>query len=147
MGRTWIVLGHRTGVRILESRGPGSDLATVRETPFPWAHLQGKDFVTDRPGRKPHPGMPGRRAAMVREDPLEHYVELFAKQVADALEKDRVSGNFDRLVLVSEPRFLGTLRERLGDQTKRMVAATLAKDLAEHEPAQIRRSLQNTILV
>lgn len=148
MGRTWIVLGHRTGVRVLESRGPGTDLTTVRETPFPWGQVKGKDLVTDRPGQKFRQGeTPGRRSVMEREDPVEHYVEMFAKKVAEELDKDRAAGKFDKVVLVSEPSFLGKLRDRLSDPLQRMVVATLAKDLAEAAPEQVRRSLEDTILI
>lgn len=142
------MVGHRSGIRILESRGPGAPLAVVRETPFPYAELKGADVVTDRPGRKPHPGhLQARRAAMEQQDPVKHYVELFAKQVADELDKDRASGKFQRLVLVSEPSFLGMLRDHLSETTSRMVEATLAKDLADAEPTKVRESLEDRILV
>jgi protein required for attachment to host cells len=148
MARTWIVLGHAAGVRILESRGPASDLTTVRETPFPWAAQKGQDLVTDKPGRRFHPGQAGeRRSTMEPPDPVEHNVNVFAKQVADALDKDRAANRFDRLVLVSEPSFLGKLRDGLSAPTRRMVEGSVDKDLASADTGQIRRALEDVILV
>jgi protein required for attachment to host cells len=133
---------------VLQSRGPASTLQTIRDTPFPWAHLKGQDMLTDKPGRRFHPGQAGeRRSTMEPPDPLDHNVTVFAKQVADALDHDRTEGKFDRLVLVSEPSFLGKLREALSNPTARMVEATVDKDLSHAKPEEVRRSLEDVILI
>ncbi|MFW6197792.1 MAG: host attachment protein [Myxococcota bacterium] len=148
MARTWIVVGHGAGLRILESRGPGTEMRTVRDVPFPWAALKERDAVTDKAGRRFHPGQQGeRRSTMENPDPIEHNVIRFAKEMAGAIDKDRAAGKFDRLVLVCEPKFLGRLREELSDATTRLIEATLAKDLADADAARVRRSLEDQILV
>jgi protein required for attachment to host cells len=123
-------------------------METVRESPFPRGQLRDRDVVTDKPGRRFHPGQAGeRRSTMEPPDPIDHSVGVFAKEVADALDKDRASGRFDRLVIVSEPSFLGKLREELSAPTSRLVQATVDKDLSHASVDQVRRSLEDVILV
>ena len=46
--------------------------------------------------------------------------------------------DFDRLVLIAAPRFLGVLRRSLSGPTRAMVSHEVAKDLV-HEPAEAVR--------
>jgi protein required for attachment to host cells len=62
-------------------------------------------------------------------NPKEQVAMLFAKQLANVLDKDRTGDQYGRLVLVAEPRFLGELRSALSLPTAAMVTATVDRDL------------------
>ena len=60
----------------------------------------------------------------------DHTAEPFARMLADKLQKGRIEGKYDELVLIAAPRFLGLLRGTLDNATTQMIRGTLDKDYA-----------------
>jgi protein required for attachment to host cells len=120
----------------------------------PLAHLHDRDLKSDRPGRFSDHALlaPGRRGATAHHgtggerSPRKHEAEVFARQVAEQLEQARRSGEFDRLVVMAAPTFLGVLRKVLPDSLRLHVAAEVNKDLVSEPPASVRAHLPPDIL-
>jgi len=108
----------------------------------PLAHLHDRDFKSDRPGRfSDHaPLAGGRRGATAHHgtggerSPRKHEAALFAGRIAEQLEQARRGGEFDRLVVMAAPAFLG-LRKALPDSVRMHVVAEVGKDLVGEPPA------------
>lgn len=108
----------------------------------PLAHLHDRDFKSDRPGRmSDHAAIPGhRRGASAHHGtggerrPRKHEAELFARAVAQQLEQGHQNGEFQHLVLMAAPAFLGLLRKAMASSVRACVTAEVNKDLV-HEPA------------
>lgn len=81
---------------------------------------------TERPGRYPGPG--GRREAVEQTDWKRLDKAAFAADLAAALDTEPPRP----LVLIADPRTLGTLRASLSDATARRVAREIAADLTHH---------------
>jgi protein required for attachment to host cells len=97
-----------------------------------------RELESDRPGRR-FGGTDGNRHAVDGERSTErHESELFALQVARALDGARTRHEFDRLVLIAAPRMLGLLREALPAACRTVVAAEIAKDFVHHDVETIR---------
>jgi protein required for attachment to host cells len=113
----------------------------------PVAHLHDRDIDSDRPGRvfdrAARPA--GRRGATAHHatgserTPRKREAELFARRIAKVLEGAHRDGEFERLVLMAPPGFLGTLRQALPPSLHSVVAAQISKDLV-HAPAERVRS-------
>jgi protein required for attachment to host cells len=126
-------LGSRTGRLKLAARW--SD---------PLAHLHDRDFKSDRPGRVfDHASGAGRRGATAHHGtggerrPRRHEAELFARRVAEQLTEASRKGEFDRLVLMAPPAFLGLLRKAIPGSMRDQVAAEVRKDLMHQSPAVV----------
>ncbi len=112
----------------------------------PLAHLHDRDFKSDRPGRvfDHAASTSGRRGATAHHGtqgerrPRKHEAALFARRVAEQLEQARRQGEFDRLVLMAAPGFLGLLRKAIPSAIRTRVAAEVGKDLV-HESARTIR--------
>lgn len=128
MDRTWIVIAHRGGARVFESRGPGKGLEPVTTLENPAGKLKNQEIDSDKQGRAFDRRGAGRHAYSREQEPTEHVAEQFAKQVAGLLEDGRTAQKYERLVLVADPRFLGVLRAALSSQAASHVTATLDKD-------------------
>ncbi|HXZ60586.1 MAG TPA: host attachment protein [Steroidobacteraceae bacterium] len=108
------------------------------------AHLHDRDFKSDRPGRvfDHAPLAGGRRGATGHHGtggerkPRKHEAELFAHRVAEQLLD--AQSEFDRLVVIAAPAFLGLLRKALPRPVRSRVAAEVAKDLVNEAPAALR---------
>ncbi len=61
----------------------------------------------------------------------------FAKQLAKALNKMKLDGDFDKLVLVADSQTLGQFRDVMHKAVEASLVLTLAKDLTNHSTRQI----------
>jgi len=109
----------------------------------PQAHLHDRDFKSDRPGRvfDHAPLSGGRRGATAHHAtggerrPRRHEAELFARRIADQLERGQRNGDFDAVIILAGPAFLGLLRDAISDAVRSLVVAEVTKDLV-HQGAR-----------
>ena len=112
----------------------------------PLAHLHDRDFKSDRPGRVfDHAPLAGhRRGATAHHStggerrPRKHEAGVFARLIAEHLEQARRAGEFDRLVVMAAPAFLGLLRKVMADAVRTCIVGEVTKDLAHEPPDAIR---------
>ena len=65
----------------------------------------------------------------------------FARRIARRLDNARRKDEFDRLVVVAGPPFLGTVRQELSRPTRACVAREIGKDLVHSPPEVLARQL------
>ena len=149
MATTWILVAHDAGARVYENRGPGKGLRLLETVDYPLGRQRDRDIDADRPGRSFQRNAGDvRRSAMSRsEGPHERAVSDFARALAGQLQHARTSGQYDRLVLVAPPKFLGLMRSSLDAPTARCVVGSLAKDLAASDEAELVKQLRKVIAV
>lgn len=140
MDKTWIVVAESARARILEARSRVAPLTEVLELEHPESRMKGRDLITDRPGTTHDRAGEGQRA-MERANPHVHEQELFARDIAEQLERGRVTGRYASLVVIASPSFLGTLRRNLDEKTGRLISRSLDKDLVDEDEATIREYL------
>lgn len=139
MSTTWILVSNASSGKILRNTGPNKGLEMVRVFEHPQSREKNADLVTDRPGHNQGHGN-GHGSYVPQTTPKEHEADVFALELARELEAGRVGKEYDRLVLVAPPAFLGQLNQRLNDPVKGLVSDKLEKDytratnkeLAEH---------------
>jgi len=73
--------------------------------------------------------------------PKRHEAELFAKRIADRLELVRAKGEWEQLILIATPEFLGVLRQQLSAKVAKLVSKTIDKNLVQKTEAEIRQYL------
>jgi len=125
----WVMVANASEARILEYRGPENPMELLKEIPHPEGRKKGRDLITDRPGKN----MRGASKASHAYDPPisaeQHEAELFARHLADYLDKEGALRKFDRLVLVAPPSFLGLLRKSLSKPLAQKIIREIPKDL------------------
>lgn len=149
MAKTWIMVAHDAGARVFENDGPGKGLQLIEEIDHPEGRERDQDINADRPGRsfRKNSADP-RRAAMSRsEGPRERVVSDFARAMAEKLKQGRVENQYERLVLVAPPRFLGLLRSSLDGPTAQLLVGSLNKDLASSKQAELIEHLGEVIAI
>jgi protein required for attachment to host cells len=112
---TWVVVADGSRARIFETPGLKPDLREI------------EDLV--------NVGSSG--TALSEKDR-----EKFAKTVADRVEQGRLHQRYQRLRFAAEPKFLGMLRERLSDETRRMIFEEINEDLSALDAREIQAHLQ-----
>ncbi|MGB5265629.1 MAG: host attachment protein [Polyangiales bacterium] len=149
MGNTWILVAHEGGARLFANDGIGNGLALVESIDHPKGRARDRDLASDRPGRsfRKNSGDPRRASMGQSESPHERVVSDFSRELADKLRQARVQNQFDRLVLVAPPRFLGLLRSSLDGPTSQLIIGTIHKDLATSNEAELIQHLGEVIVI
>ncbi len=146
MTTTWILAAHRGGATIYAHTAPGA-LTLVREFPHPEGRLKNHELGDDRPGRSYESGGVQRSSVGSDHEPVRDIAESFARMLAATLNTARNEHTYDKLVLMAEPRFLGTLREALDPHTAATVVGTVGKDFPRVTEAEVREHLHGVIVV
>ncbi len=140
---TWFLVADGAKARILARRGQGGPLESASNICFAEAEarLPTREVGADRPGRVHESADVARHAMAPRVDWHRFAKELFARDVAKALEAAAGRKLYNALVLVAPPRTLGDLRQALGKHAGALVTREIAKDLtnvADHDlPAHL----------
>ena len=141
MSKTWVLVADSARAKIFSAQSPVGPLVEVEDWVHPESRLHALEVNADKPGRTQDSAAHGRHAMESEVDPKAQNALRFAHELAERLDRARVEGRFDKLVLVAAPGFLGLLREALPKQTRARVTAEVDKDLVTHDPADIRAHL------
>jgi protein required for attachment to host cells len=138
MATTWIVAADSSRARILQVTDP-ERLVEIEALTNPEGRLQNREINSDASGRFAGPDRPGGHSSGDEDHTVDHYNELFAKRVADYLDKARSDQRYERLVLVAAPKMLGQLRHELDKEVKKLVLDEVPKDLSWFNAREIER--------
>jgi protein required for attachment to host cells len=98
------------------------------------------ELGSDRPGRT-FDRASGRHSGVEQTDWHDRAEQEHARAVAALVERHFRANHVRRLLIVAPPRTLSVLRDALGSDTKKAVAAEIAKDLTKHPVHEIERIL------
>jgi protein required for attachment to host cells len=138
MTTTWIVAADASRARFLQV-ADRERLVEVEDFVNPEGRLHNREINSDAKGRFRGPDRPGGHSSDDEERTVEHYSEVFAKRVADYLDKARNEHRYERLVLVAPPKLLGQIRKELAKEVEKLVVDELDKDLSWFNAREIER--------
>lgn len=128
MSTQWLLVADASRARILATDAALGSLLLVKELEHPLSRLRSSELVTDGPGRS-WSGPGGAVTAYdAPHDPAQLEHERFARELAGELETGLAREDFDTLILVAPPRFLGMLRRQLAPPVARCVRAEVGRD-------------------
>ena len=141
MSTTWILTANGGKARIFSAESPTSPLAEIATITHPESRLRAKELASDRPGRAFDSAGVGRHAMSSQVDAKEQEQIRFAREIVDRLEKGRVERDFEHLVVVAAPGFLGHLRASMAEPLQALVSTELNKDYTELSAGELRAHL------
>lgn len=144
MERTWILVADAARARLFTVERPRGPLVELNDFVNPVERLRERELESDDRGRGAAPNG-GRHAVGDDKDPKAEYARRFAHELADHLKEHRSQGEFKRLYLVADPRFLGELRAQLDAPTERIVVDTIDKEISRLDPSEMRRHLPDRL--
>lgn len=131
MHSTWVVVAASARARIFSVSGIGGKLHEIADLTHPRARLHDRELSSDRPGRSFDSHGQGRHAMEGTTSARGHESHLFAVEIADYIDRGRREENFDSLILVALPKFLGQLRSALSKAARDVLVGELHKNLVE----------------
>jgi len=147
--RTRIVVADQSEARFYDTERARGRLQLAGRLTDPTAHLHDRDLKSDRPGRVFTSARAGggRRGAAAHHAtggerrPRKIQAQRFARRIVTELEKARRDSQFDRMILMAGPTFLGLLRDALPAALRACVAAEIRKDLVHQATGMVRAHL------
>ena len=101
----------------------------------PVAHRHDRELASDRPGRS-YESVGGARHAIESEnDPRRQEAVRFARRISCRIDDALQRGEFDELIVVAGPPFLGLLRDELSRPARERMVHEIRKDLV-HGPVE-----------
>ncbi len=140
MPNRWIVTADKSKARFFKSL-PGKKLEELETLTHPASRLNEKDMASDRPGLSMDKGSEGRHGLEPSSDPKRQEAVIFSRIVAAKLDKARSLQQFQELIIVAPPAFLGMLREQLSKQVTQSVTREIPKNIAALTPDEIQKHL------
>jgi protein required for attachment to host cells len=134
MGTYIILAADQARARLFKAERREGPLVEFSGMANPEARLREQDLVSDASGGNPHD-------LGNHDSAHQHVVQVFAKQVSQALEQAVQSHKPDRVYVLASPSFLGLLRPLLSTALKSKIAQELAKDVSRLSPEAIRGQL------
>jgi len=141
MKPTWILVAESSRARIFRADTASAPLVEIETLAHPEGREHEQDMTSDLPGHDSDKTGSGRHGFQDETEPKQQEAIDFAKRIAAELESARNDGQLKQLIIVAAPAFLGTLRNQLNDQTKKLVTLELDKNLSQHSPEDIRQHL------
>jgi protein required for attachment to host cells len=126
--------------------GPGSIVTGTGRMVDTKARMRDRDFSSDRPGRVFDRAAPaGRRGASAHHStngersPHQRQALVFARRIVAQLERARRLNEFQGIVIVAAPAFLGLLHSVMHGPLRKMIVGQVRKDFA-HRPEHILKA-------
>lgn len=141
MTKIWILAANSGNAKLFAADSTTAPLVELDTFDNPDARAKEMDLASDRPGRSFDSHGEGRHAMEVVLGPKEKDQLRFAKLIADRLEQGRMSGAFERIVLVAAPTFLGQLRANFDTPLIALVSLEIDKDYTSLRPEELRARL------
>jgi len=135
MSRIRIVVADQAEAIFYDSSSLQARPKEVARISDPAARLHDRDFSSDRPGRVRESVGGARHAVGGENDPRQQEAVRFARRIARRLDDARRRDEFEELIVVAGPPFLGLVRSEMSRPTRERVVHEVRKDLV-HGPVE-----------
>ena len=136
MPKNWTVVVNRTKAKIFVDQvgpvnRPVKGLKLIEELKNPLGRERNKALQNSKPSMGRSPTSVGPHSMTGEKNPHEDAAVEFAKKVCLHLEKNQYNKNFEGLVLVAEPHFMGLLKKKMKKKLRDSVVQWVNKDLSK----------------
>ena len=143
---TWFVIANRTA-SVIYADTKSHPFYFIERLSNPIGSKMEGELVADREGRIASvSNRTIRHAYEPKESKHEHLARLFAKRIAEYLDRGYQEKKYDQLVLVAGPRFLGMLRNELKPAVRDLIQHEVKHEYLQGSDHQIKKLISNAIL-
>lgn len=125
-------------VRYFHAEKPSGPLEEGEAQTHQRSRQKESELTTDDSG---HGFNPAGGFSFGTADASKHEAQVFAREVADKLNRAALAKTMDRLYILAPPEFLGLLRPILHSETQALLAQTEAVNVVKEGVERIRRHL------
>lgn len=117
-------------------------LTLLKEISHPENKLKSGELTSDRPGHY-KAGKSARGAYSPHMEAKENEIDAFSREVARELNQERVSHDYDELILIAPPHMIGLLYQHLNKNVKDLIVNSIKKDLLRATDKELLNFLES----
>lgn len=140
MSYKWVLVADSSRARIFDA-DKLSSLEEIESFSHTEGRLHEQALTSDLPGKDAGVSGAGGHAYQSQTSAKEQEAINFAKTIAKHLDDAHNAKKFTKLMIVSDPSFLGILRNQLSDQSRKAVSFELDKNITAHSVDDIQKHL------
>jgi protein required for attachment to host cells len=141
MANTWVLVAESSRAKFYAAKGRKAPITEIEALAHPESRLHEGDLVADSAGSDGGTVGQGRHVMNERTSAKEQEASGFAKVLAHRLDSARNKGEFNRLILIAPPAFLGLLRDNLSKEVLSLVSEQVDKNLVQKPAETVREYL------
>ena len=138
MSKTFILVAESSRAKLYVAVSATAALTELEDFIHPEGRMHEGDLVSDKPGSDGGAVGQSRHVIDNRTNATQAAHAAFAKTLVERLEKGRVESEFDQLVIMAPPAFLGLVRGEMSRGLIRMVVEEVNKNLVLRSPDEVR---------
>jgi protein required for attachment to host cells len=142
--KTLIIVADKSRARLFSIDSPKGPLHELEDFVSPRARLHGNQRLTDGRSRAHTKEHEHHTFPPPEPDQYPEAIE-FAGDLARRIDEGRQQREFERLILVASPDFLGTLRKKLSPSAAKLVERSFDSNLTHLSATDIRGHLPEII--
>jgi len=140
----WILVADQSRARLFSQSFKNGGLTELESFANPEGRAHNRDLETDQPPRVYKSFSAVRHAIEPQTSTKNKVIERFSRQLSDVLELGRVNHQYDQLVLIAPPKFLGILRSELNKHVQEKVVVQVNQELTTATAEEIQLYLSET---
>lgn len=144
MTTTWILVANASSANLYMNKGPKQGLEKIRQYEHTASREKASDLVSDRPGHNRSAGN-GHGAYVPPTDPKQNEAQQFALKLARDLEQGRTGNEFQRLILVAPPQFMGLIKGNSSQALIGLMSDHFEKDYTKVDERTLAGHLEGCI--
>jgi len=142
MSQTWVVVAESSRAKIFELDQEDRSLTELVGFAHTPSRAHANQLNTDMPGHSRH----GKSSHQLGQEGRKHQQSAqFARTIGDHLESARHKHQFNKLIVMSPPAFLGELRKTMTHETNKSVISEVDKNLVRHNIDDIQAHIPRQI--
>jgi len=135
MSKTWVVVAESSRAKIYEVEKNETEESLVELNGF--THSVSRSHKQQLSGNRQKESRHSQLTTQLDSHKTHERIE-FARSLGEHLNCARNKGQFNKLIIMSPPRFLGDLRKNLGHETNKHVVLEVDKNLVRHNVQDIQ---------
>lgn len=145
MKTTWIIVANSSQARFFTAETATGPITEFHDLVHGDSRLHASEITSDLPGKDSDSQGAGRHGLEARTPIKKRESVQFAHEVSDYLNHARTTDQFNRLIVIAAPTFLGELRSTMDKDTAAMVISWTEKNIAKDSVEKIRSSLPDRL--
>jgi protein required for attachment to host cells len=139
---TWMLVADGGRAKVFRLGAKPGQIEELQRLESSTMHMPSRDLVSDGSGRDFDVRGPGAHTKIPRSDPHDLEEREFAQRIMQRIERAAQQDRFKELVIVADPRTLGSLRKSMPRSVATRVIKELNRDLTALSGTEIDRRVR-----
>lgn len=141
MKKVWILVADSSRARFFGVDAANSSLTEMKDLMHPEARMHEQKLTSDLPGSQAGGSVGSHHGVASEKSPKDNEALIFVREISRFLEDAQNNQEYDELIVIAAPSFLGLMRENLTADVSKHIILEIDKNLVKHSTDEIYQHL------